>query len=207
MRQFYFPLLILAGFCALKWADSWQTADNVSVKMAEQIQYYDEYGYAWTFDEFAEYREIAEQRSPDAARKGGRRSHRARHGSGGHAQDEQMPCGTPLSARQSGTVTVAGGRSGYGLTVAIDMGRCRAIYAHMSSVSVRVGQTVYAGAPIGRSGNTGRVVRGPGGRGCHLHYEGCSGLYGGGSARGGRRQQQPSYQDGWMHIRDTQTTH
>jgi murein DD-endopeptidase MepM/ murein hydrolase activator NlpD len=86
--------------------------------------------------------------------------------------DYRAKCGTPVPAKAAGVVTMAASRQGYGKTVAISNGKCRAIYAHLSKISVRKGQKVKAGAIIGKVGQTGIAT------GCHLHYEGCSQLYG-----------------------------
>ncbi len=76
--------------------------------------------------------------------------------------------GTPILAADSGTVMVAGwpDNSGYGNRVVIDHGNgYRTLYAHMSKVSVVVGQTVKRGDQIGLEGSTGRST------GPHLHFE------------------------------------
>lgn len=96
--------------------------------------------------------------------------------------DYGAPCGTSVPARQGGVVTKAGRARGYGNTVAISNGSCRQIYAHLSSISVSVGQTVSAGKQVGRVGSTGIST------GCHLHYESCSGLYGSGGGGGSRKK-------------------
>ena len=73
--------------------------------------------------------------------------------------------GTPLVAASGGTVTMAGRYGGYGIVVRIDHGNGLVTqYAHMSQVSVSVGEKVAAGQHIGYSGNTG-VTTGP-----HLHF-------------------------------------
>jgi murein DD-endopeptidase MepM/ murein hydrolase activator NlpD len=61
--------------------------------------------------------------------------------------------------------------TGYGRMVVIDSGSFFTIYAHLSRSLVSVGQRVGAGATIGKMGNTGRVIRGRGGDGSHLHKE------------------------------------
>jgi murein DD-endopeptidase MepM/ murein hydrolase activator NlpD len=81
--------------------------------------------------------------------------------------DIAYPSGTRIAARNgSGKVVQAGRLGGYGNCVTIHhadgtMSR----YGHLSSISVRVGQTVAGGQGIGRSGCTGACT------GPHLHYE------------------------------------
>ncbi|MGV8840523.1 MAG: M23 family metallopeptidase [Bauldia sp.] len=74
--------------------------------------------------------------------------------------------GTAVHATGPGRVIFAGTNGGYGKMVEIDHGNgITTRYAHLSSISVRVGQTVARGATIARSGSTGRST------GPHLHYE------------------------------------
>jgi len=76
--------------------------------------------------------------------------------------------GTPILAADSGKVMVSGwvDNSGYGNRVLIDHGNGYVtLYAHMSVVSVQVGQTVRRGDVIGQVGSTGRST------GPHLHFE------------------------------------
>ena len=74
--------------------------------------------------------------------------------------------GSAVVAAQSGTVKHAGWKNGYGQTVIIDHGRgISTLYAHLSSVSVRVGQAVPQGQYLGPVGATGNVTA------AHLHYE------------------------------------
>ena len=80
--------------------------------------------------------------------------------------DFRAPTGTPLLAAAAGEVVFAGWKSGYGNTTIIDHGGGLAtLYAHQSSIGVRVGQDVQRGAVIGYSGATGNVT------GPHLHFE------------------------------------
>jgi murein DD-endopeptidase MepM/ murein hydrolase activator NlpD len=74
--------------------------------------------------------------------------------------------GTPIYATADGVVTHAGWDSGYGRQVTIrhDFG-VETLYAHLSQVSVDVGQRVSRGERIGDMGNSGRST------GTHLHYE------------------------------------
>lgn len=86
------------------------------------------------------------------------------------ALDIAAPVGTPLVAAQNGTVTKVSTGSwdgGYGNNVTIDNGAgFQSHYAHLSSVSVGVGQQVVAGSTvIGRVGITGRTT------GAHVHFE------------------------------------
>ena len=80
-----------------------------------------------------------------------------------------MPIGSSLFASADGTVLIAkstGWNGGYGQYVVIKHpNNTQTLYAHMSSVSVSVGQSVKKGQTIGLSGNTGRST------GPHLHFE------------------------------------
>lgn len=80
--------------------------------------------------------------------------------------DIQARRGTPVRAPAAGTVIFAGWRNGYGKTIVVDHGdRLQTRYAHLSKFSVRLGQTVQAGATLGLTGATGHNS------GPHLHYE------------------------------------
>lgn len=71
-------------------------------------------------------------------------------------------------AADSGTVIVAGwpDNYGYGNRVIVDHGNgYQTLYAHLSSIYVRVGQTVNRGDALGKMGSTGRST------GTHLHFE------------------------------------
>jgi murein DD-endopeptidase MepM/ murein hydrolase activator NlpD len=74
--------------------------------------------------------------------------------------------GGPIVAAQSGTVTHAGWKNGYGNTVIIDHGEgVSTLYAHQTHVAVHVGQVVPQGHYLGGVGATGNVTA------AHLHYE------------------------------------
>ncbi|MGD1863849.1 MAG: M23 family metallopeptidase [Phormidesmis sp.] len=76
--------------------------------------------------------------------------------------------GDIIAATGNGVVTLAGPNGGYGNTVTIDHDYgYETLYAHMSEVKVKVGDTVKRGQIIGYIGSTGRSS------GPHLHY----GLY------------------------------
>jgi len=73
-----------------------------------------------------------------------------------------------ILAADSGRVVVAGWPDayGYGNRVVIDHGNgYRTLYAHVSRIYVKVGQTVRRGDAIGKMGSTGRST------GIHLHFE------------------------------------
>lgn len=74
--------------------------------------------------------------------------------------------GTPILSTAEGVVTHAGWQSGYGKLIKIEhpLG-FETRYAHLSSISVKVGQRVSRGQNIGGMGTTGRST------GVHLHYE------------------------------------
>lgn len=74
----------------------------------------------------------------------------------------------PIGAVAAGTVTFAGGNTccSYGLYVIIDHGNgLQTLYAHLSSISVSVGQKVNQGTVLGNGGRTGYAT------GNHLHFE------------------------------------
>ena len=80
--------------------------------------------------------------------------------------DIGAPYGAPIVAAQTGTVTLAGWKNGYGQTVIIDHGQgVSTLYAHQSKILVRLGQRVNQGDLIGKVGSTGHVTA------PHLHYE------------------------------------
>ncbi len=75
--------------------------------------------------------------------------------------------GTPVNAAGPGRVVYADWRDGgWGNEVTIDHGHgVRAIYAHLSKITVHLGDQVAAGQPIGLIGATGDAT------GPHLHFE------------------------------------
>ncbi len=80
--------------------------------------------------------------------------------------DLPAPEGTLIPAAKAGTVIFAGPRGGYGNAVEVrhDDGTTT-LYAHASEVLVTRGDSVPAGAPLARVGQTGRST------GPHLHLE------------------------------------
>lgn len=88
---------------------------------------------------------------------------------GWNGVDLGAPSGTPIYAAAGGTVIVSrvgGWNGGYGNYVVIDHGNgTQTLYAHLSSDSVSVGQSVSKGARIGAVGRTGDAT------GNHLHFE------------------------------------
>lgn len=74
--------------------------------------------------------------------------------------------GTKIVASADGKVVFADRDGAYGLCVEIDHGNgIKTRYAHMSKISVKVGNTIKRGGLVGLVGNTGRST------GAHLHYE------------------------------------
>lgn len=74
--------------------------------------------------------------------------------------------GTPITTTASGIVIFADWHAGYGKKIIIfHSEEYSTIYAHLSSISVKVGDEVSKGDIIGYMGNTGRST------GPHLHYE------------------------------------
>ena len=83
------------------------------------------------------------------------------------ALDIANPSQPPVLAADSGTVVYAGCLNwGYGCHVIIDHGNgYQSLYAHLSSYSPNVGDSVSQGSQIGLMGSTGRST------GTHLHFE------------------------------------
>ncbi len=73
-------------------------------------------------------------------------------------------CGTEIRLPWAGTVVSAGYHGGYGYRVVVDHGERRSAYAHLPGIEVAVGQSMAAGAVVGRVGNSGYST------GCHLHW-------------------------------------
>jgi murein DD-endopeptidase MepM/ murein hydrolase activator NlpD len=74
--------------------------------------------------------------------------------------------GTPITAAAGGIVTMAGPAIGFGIRVEVtDSYGLVEIYAHMSEVSVAVGQPVQQGDKVGLVGSTGYSI------GSHLHLQ------------------------------------
>jgi len=74
--------------------------------------------------------------------------------------------GTPINAAAGGKVTAAGPAFDFGIRVEVtDIFGLVEIYAHMSDVSVAVGQEVQQGQLVGHVGSTGLSI------GAHLHFQ------------------------------------
>ncbi|PZL78251.1 hypothetical protein CI088_00335 [Enterococcus plantarum] len=80
--------------------------------------------------------------------------------------DYAAPTGTPLPAQYPGTVTYAGGATGYGNLIKVQVAKgVETLYGHMKSVSTKTGDTVKSGQTIGAVGSEGWST------GPHVHYE------------------------------------
>ncbi len=81
--------------------------------------------------------------------------------------DFTAPKGTPIQSTGNGRIArIENKKSGYGNSVLIDHGYgYKTLYAHMSVIDVRVGQTVKRGQKIGSIGSTGTSTA------PHCHYE------------------------------------
>lgn len=80
--------------------------------------------------------------------------------------DYGCPMGTPILASAEGRVVYAAwDRTGYGNFVIVQHTACATCYAHLSDISVKVGQTVHQGELLGHSGTSGNST------GPHLHFE------------------------------------
>jgi murein DD-endopeptidase MepM/ murein hydrolase activator NlpD len=72
---------------------------------------------------------------------------------------------SPVEASNAGRVAFTGPNGIYGNMVVLDHGLgLTTLYAHLSEIAVKVGQTVARGEPLGRSGETGMAG------GDHLHF-------------------------------------
>lgn len=80
--------------------------------------------------------------------------------------DFRAETGSPILAAGPGKVVAAEYNGGYGNMVEVEHANGLSTrYAHMSAITVSIGQTVKAGTVVGRVGSTGRST------GPHLHYE------------------------------------
>jgi murein DD-endopeptidase MepM/ murein hydrolase activator NlpD len=80
--------------------------------------------------------------------------------------DIQAPHGTPVRAMSGGQIRFAGEMGGYGKVVWIDHGsQILTVYAHLSEIHVRTGESIRGRPVIGLSGSSGHVT------GPHLHFE------------------------------------
>jgi len=80
--------------------------------------------------------------------------------------DYAAPAGTPVRSVGDGLVEVAGWQNGYGNVVQIRHGKERStLYAHLSRIDVRKGQSIEQGQRLGAVGATGWAT------GPHLHFE------------------------------------
>jgi murein DD-endopeptidase MepM/ murein hydrolase activator NlpD len=80
--------------------------------------------------------------------------------------DYGAPSGTPVRAVGDGVVEFAGWQNGYGNVVQVRHGKERStLYAHLSRMDVRKGQSVEQGERLGAVGSTGWAT------GPHLHFE------------------------------------
>ena len=80
--------------------------------------------------------------------------------------DYGAPTGTPVRTVGDGVVTFAGWQGGYGNVVEVQHAQGRStLYAHLSRIDVKRGQSVAQGSTIGAVGATGWAT------GPHLHFE------------------------------------
>lgn len=82
--------------------------------------------------------------------------------------------GDPIRSMRAGRVVkvMNEDRGGHGKYVIVEQDDgYRALYGHMQGADVQEGEEVLAGRVLGRMGNTGNVIPGPGGDGSHLHLE------------------------------------
>jgi murein DD-endopeptidase MepM/ murein hydrolase activator NlpD len=90
-----------------------------------------------------------------------------RYGPWHRAVDIAIGMGTPVKASDAGFVVFAGwANDGYGYHIIIDHGHgVQTLYAHLSKMAVKAGQSVTQGMLIGNVGSTGNST------GPHLHFE------------------------------------
>ncbi len=80
--------------------------------------------------------------------------------------DIAVPSGSLVLASQTGKIKKTGFMGGYGLTIIIEHEQgYETLYAHLSNIMVKVGDTIKRGEAIAYSGNTGKST------GPHLHLE------------------------------------
>lgn len=83
-----------------------------------------------------------------------------------HGVDLGAPHGAMVRAALPGRVRFAGEMRGYGQVIWLEhRGQTLTVYAHLSEIQVRTGETIRKGQSIGRVGASGNVS------GPHLHFE------------------------------------
>jgi murein DD-endopeptidase MepM/ murein hydrolase activator NlpD len=83
-----------------------------------------------------------------------------------HGVDLGAPHGSPVRAAMSGRVRFAGEMRGYGQVIWLDhRGQILTVYAHLSAIHVRTGESIRRGQEIGLVGASGNAS------GPHLHFE------------------------------------
>jgi murein DD-endopeptidase MepM/ murein hydrolase activator NlpD len=97
----------------------------------------------------------------------GMREHPILHTQRAHkGVDYSAPAGTPVISVSDGVVLESGFQGGFGNTVIINHNaRQSTVYAHLSKINVRKGQSIKQGDLVGAVGSTG-LATGP-----HLHFE------------------------------------
>ncbi len=123
-----------------------------------------DFSYATDEDNFAL---VFPLMAPRISSKYGFRVHPIRGFSAKHqGVDLAAPENSPVRAITSGRVVFAGNYAGYGKLVTIEHKNGKAsLYAHLSKISIKIGENVDAGKIIGEVGSTG-ISTGP-----HLHFE------------------------------------
>ena len=79
--------------------------------------------------------------------------------------DYAIPVGTPVYAPEAGTIRLVNYSASIGNNIELGSAGYYHRFAHLNSVSVKVGQVVKEGQLIGYSGNTGKTT------GPHLHHD------------------------------------
>jgi len=85
--------------------------------------------------------------------------------------DYGVACGTPVHAAAAGTIVEAGISSvGFGLRLMIDHGAIGTLYAHLTDITVKVGQKVKQDQIVAHTGGGNGDERDGNSTGCHLHW-------------------------------------
>lgn len=136
-------------------------ADNVATAAARKTALSD----AGAMEAFAKTFRLPITGAPTSGVFGSRRTYNGEERSWHRGHDLAAKTGTPVHAPAAGTVRLARETFMSGNLVMLDHGGgITSVYAHLSRMDVKVGDTVKAGQPIGKVGTTGRSS------GPHLHW-------------------------------------